>query len=569
MKIGARLISGFMLVLAMMVAVAGVGVYELRNVNEEVEDMIQNAVLVEGYAREVCSNVENFALTSRAMAVAASDANFQYYRRMLPQYTAKIDENLKLIDASENSAEEKALLDTAAKNRVVFRGIVAEIIKAHESGQKEKAVALVGDLEKAAGAYLGGFQAFRDFEGKLVKEAEQEVRNSYAFGRNVMVGLSVAAIIIGLFVAFTLTAGITRPLRRAVEIAETVAGGDLTSRIEVASTDETGQLMQAMKSMNESLLNTVSQVRESADTIASAATQITTGNQDLAVRTEQQVSSLEETASSMEEITSTVRQNGDNARQANNLAHQAADVATRGGEAAGRVADTMKDIEDSSRKIVDIISVIDGIAFQTNILALNAAVEAARAGEQGRGFAVVATEVRSLAQRSASAAREIKDLIDDSVHKVSAGTELVNNSVSTMLEIGDSIRQVNAIMNEITTATQEQIHGIEQINQAITEMDGASQQNASLVEESATAAASLQDQAHALVNVVSVFNTGSAGASRPAATRRATPASPKPVPKRSAPAKAASPARAAAPAPAKRLAAPVTSGDDNGEWEEF
>jgi len=266
-----------------------------------------------------------------------------------------------------------------------------------------------------------------------------------------------------------------------------------------------GQLMQALKDMNGSLAKIVGEVRSGTETIATASGQISRGNLDLSSRTEQQASSLEETASAMEELTGTVRQNSDNARQANTLALSASEVAVKGGAVVSQVVDTMGSINESARKIVDIIGVIDGIAFQTNILALNAAVEAARAGEQGRGFAVVATEVRNLAQRSAAAAKEIKTLIGDSVDKVVAGAKLVDQAGATMNEIVESVRHVTEIMSEITSASQEQTAGIEQVNQAISQMDQATQQNAALVEEAAAAAASMQDQAGSLVEVVGLF----------------------------------------------------------------
>jgi methyl-accepting chemotaxis protein len=296
-------------------------------------------------------------------------------------------------------------------------------------------------------------------------------------------------------------------MAEAVAIARTVAAGDLTGQIEVRSTDETGQVIQALKEMNDSLVNIVGKVRSGTETIATASGQIASGNLDLSSRTEQQASALEETASSMEELTSTVKQNADNALQANQLAISASDTAVQGGAVVAEVVQTMGAINASSKKIVDIIGVIDGIAFQTNILALNAAVEAARAGEQGRGFAVVASEVRNLAQRSAAAAKEIKVLIGDSVDKVDLGARLVDQAGSTMQAIVHSIKGVADIMGEITAATQEQTSGIEQINQAITQMDEVTQQNAALVEEAAAAAGSLQDQAASLVETVSVFKT--------------------------------------------------------------
>ena len=314
---------------------------------------------------------------------------------------------------------------------------------------------------------------------------------------------ALAALVLWIIVLVTRTT--VRSMGHAVKVAQTVAAGDLTSRIDVTSSDETGQLLQALKGMNDSLIKIVGEVRGGADTIVSASGQIATDNQHLASRTEEQASALAETASSMEQLTATVKQNADNAHKANDLAVSASEVAIKGGSVVSQVVGTMTSINESSKKIVDIIGVIDGIAFQTNILALNAAVEAARAGEQGRGFAVVASEVRNLAQRSAAAAKEIKTLIGDSVGKVDAGSKLVDQAGATMHEIVTSIRRVTDIMADITSASQEQHAGIEHVNQAIAQMDKTTQQNAVLVEEAATAAQSMQYQAGNLVQVVGVF----------------------------------------------------------------
>jgi len=303
----------------------------------------------------------------------------------------------------------------------------------------------------------------------------------------------------------------THSIGQAVQLAQNVAAGDLTSRIEVSSTDEAGHLLAALKEMNESLAGIVSNVRQSSDSIATGSAQIATGNADLSARTESQASSLEETASSMEELTGTVKQNAEHAHHASKLVMSTADIAANGGQVVGQVVDTMASIKESSRKIADIIGVIDGIAFQTNILALNAAVEAARAGEQGRGFAVVASEVRNLAQRSAGAAKEIKALIEDSVGKVDAGGKLVDEAGKTMDEIVGSVKRVTDIMGEIAAASQEQSAGIEQVNQAVGQMDEMTQQNAALVEQAAAAAESLQDQAVKLAEAVSVFRLDGSG----------------------------------------------------------
>lgn len=347
----------------------------------------------------------------------------------------------------------------------------------------------------------------------FVSERSAQIRQQNREAAQAQSDLAEKTILFALLILTAIGAGftywiitsVTRPLNSAIDIARTVASGDLTTKIHVVSKDETGQLMLALKEMNENLMRIVTQVRNGTDAIATGSNQIAAGNLDLSSRTEQQASALEETASSMEEITSTVKQNADNAKQANQLATSASDIAVKGGNVVSQVVTTMGSINDASKKIVDIIAVIDGIAFQTNILALNAAVEAARAGEQGRGFAVVAAEVRNLAQRSASAAKEIKELIGTSVERVDAGGRLVAQAGTTMDEIVESVKRVTDIMAEIAFASQEQSAGIEQVNQAISQMDEVTQQNAALVEEAAAAAASLQHQADQLAQTVGSF----------------------------------------------------------------
>ena len=437
---------------------------------------------------------------------------------------------------------------TDDKDRALLAAETAGLKSYDEVRVKALALSDAGKMEEARDLLLANTVAFTKISDAFDAHGQYNMeigKRSADEAAGALKQANTMAILIALLtIAGTATLGVmiarklVKSLSEAVHIAETVAAGDLTSQITVTSNDETGKLMQALKDMNANLVRIVGEVRTGTDTIATASSQIAAGNLDLSSRTEQQASSLEETASSMEEMTSTVRQNADNARQANVLAASASDVAIKGGTVVAQVVDTMGSINESARKIVDIISVIDGIAFQTNILALNAAVEAARAGEQGRGFAVVATEVRNLAQRSASAAKEIKTLINDSVEKVDAGSKLVDQAGLTMHEVVESVRRVSDIINEITSASSEQSSGIDQINQAVAQMDQVTQQNAALVEEAAAAAGSLQDQAGKLASVVSVFKvdprlTGSDNAPAHAIAPRRTRSAPLSKPSRS------------------------------------
>jgi methyl-accepting chemotaxis protein len=395
-------------------------------------------------------------------------------------------------------------------------------------------------------------------QNKLNATATADAATAYDGASTRLIAIGVLAVLAGLAAAIVITRSVGKQLGGepgyAAAVAARIAAGDLSGAIELHANDSSS-LMYAMKTMRDSLADIVTQVRSGTDSMATGSLQIAAGNQDLSSRTEEQASSLEETASSMEELTTTVRQNAENATQANQLALSASAVAVKGGEVVAQVVDTMGSINSSANKIVDIIGVIDGIAFQTNILALNAAVEAARAGEQGRGFAVVASEVRNLAQRSAAAAKEIKSLIGDSVEKVDAGSKLVEQAGTTMQEIVASVGRVTDIMAEIMAASREQSTGIEQVNQAIGQMDQVTQQNASLVEEAAAAAESLQDQAGKLSQTVAVFKLdrmqapGTPPAARPPAARRTR-------------------APAIVPARARTRLAAVASGE-GGDWQEL
>lgn len=419
------------------------------------------------------------------------------------------------IDASDGKGQGDVVVDQKREGQNLLglksadgRDVIKEIIAKKQGSLRYQAtVEKVGGRER-----MTAFKHFKDwnwivigstFTDELTGEATR-MRNYFALG-----GL-VAIVMLNLFLFFVVRNSLSRPLAEATALADKISSGDLTAQLHTNREDEIGRLIRAINGVSLGLANVVWNVRRGAETISVASGEIASGNQDLSSRTEEQASSLEETASSMEELTSTVRQNADNARQANQLAGEASEVAVRSGEVVAQVVDTMHTIHESSRKIADIINVIDGIAFQTNILALNAAVEAARAGEQGRGFAVVATEVRSLAQRSAGAAREIKALIDDSVDKVEMGNRLVDQAGATMHEVVASVKRVTEIMNEISEASREQSDGIEQVNQAITQMDAVTQQNAALVEEAAAAAESLQNQAADLVKQVQLFTLKSA-----------------------------------------------------------
>ncbi|MGJ7612069.1 MULTISPECIES: methyl-accepting chemotaxis protein [unclassified Variovorax] len=506
LKIGTRLGFGFTAMLLLMALIAGTGVLRLTHVGNATDEMVGQAMVKERLATEWLANLRSNTVANFAMVKTTDPQMASYFGKIQAAGSARIGPVQKKLESMLSTPEEKALYAKVAASRALVLEAVGVLNKLKESGQQEAANTLVDTkFTEALAVYSGAVEALANHQRENIDAAAQGIDTDFKSGRTMLLSLAAIALVLGALFAWRLTLGIVRPLGHAVTVAETVAAGDLSADIRVDSRDEAGQLMHALREMNASLAKVVGEVRTGTDTIATASNQIASGNQDLSSRTEQQASSLEETAASMEELTSTVKQNADNARQANQLAVSASEVAVKGGNVVSQVVDTMGSINASSKKIVDIIGVIDGIAFQTNILALNAAVEAARAGEQGRGFAVVASEVRSLAQRSAAAAKEIKTLIGDSVEKVEEGSKQVAEAGRTMDEIVSSVRRVTDIMGEITAASQEQTSGIEQINQAISQMDQATQQNAALVEQASAAAQSMQEQAGNLSQVVGVF----------------------------------------------------------------
>ena len=509
-KIGVRLAAGLGLALAFMIGIAVTGIANLGKLNEGTEDIATDKVPKVIFAYEAIGGVNDIARAMRNAMLSTDPETVKKELKRVEERKGEIDGNLdklaKLI-ADDIDAESKAKLKAVQEARERYLVVQTAFLQksVDDSKRDENVKYLLTAVRKEQTAYLNALTELGKYQAQAITAASDVASKAYAGSRNLMMVLTAAAAVLAAWVAWWVTRSITRPLNRAVGVAEAVAGGDLTQRIEVTSRDETGQLLQALANMNDSLARTVGKVRSGSDTITTASNEIASGNLDLSSRTEQQASSLEETASSMEELTSTVQQNAENARQATQLVVSASDFATRGGAVVGQVVSTMGAIKESSNRIVDIIGVIDGIAFQTNILALNAAVEAARAGEQGRGFAVVASEVRNLAQRSAAAAKEIKELIGHSVATVDEGARLVDQAGETMEGIVKAVRQVSDIMQQISAASQEQSSGIAQVNQAIVSIDDVTQQNAALVEEAAAAAQSMRDQAEMLAEAVSVF----------------------------------------------------------------
>jgi len=574
MKVGARLGLGFALVLAFLVIITIVGIWRMAQIQDRLDHVVSVNSVATRLVVDMRNNVENVSgLKILTLMSEPSDMEPELARinKQLKDYEAA-DAKLSALYANDATAEEKSLLAQVKAQEVV---VLPAVKKASELWLANDALAAtkiwLKEIKPAQKKWVEALAQLATLEDKLNEEMKVEAASGFASARLFMIIAGLAAVVVSIFAAWVITRGLLKQLGGepdyTASIAGAIANGDLSVSIDTSSNDKDSLLVE-IKEMRDSLVEIVGQVRQGTETIGTASREIAAGNIDLSSRTEMQASNLEKTASAMEELTSTVKQNADNAREANQLAASASDVALKGGQVVSQVVDTMSSINESANKIVDIIGVIDGIAFQTNILALNAAVEAARAGEQGRGFAVVASEVRNLAQRSAGAAKEIKSLIGDSVEKVERGSKLVGQAGVTMDEVVASVRRVTDIMSEIASASQEQSAGIEQVNKSIIEMDAMTQQNAALVEEAAAAAQSLQDQAGELSRVVSIFKLDAEteyalNAAKPVVTQTAVAVVPKAPAKRPAAAKAAKPAPAAAP---KKVVA-ATAGSD--EWEEF
>ena len=581
MKVGIRLGLGFALVLFFLVAVTIIGIWSTGQIQGRLDRVVGTNNVVTRYVIDMRGNVSDRINSLRILTMMSSPDEMEADLNRVKQQAAKYDEMEKKLSEkfAEASPAEKTLLAQTKEHEAVALPAIAKAQELWLANKAEEATrVMIKEIKPAQKKWMDALDQLATLEDKLNTQSQIDAKSAYDSARNFMLILGAFAVAMSVLAAVVITRGLLKQLGGepdyTAKIAGSIAHGDLSIAIDDANR---GSLLFEMKEMRNSLVNIVGQVRVGTETIGTASREIAAGNIDLSSRTEMQASSLEKTASAMEELTSTVKQNADNAREANQLAASASDVARKGGEVVSQVVDTMGSINASANKIVDIIGVIDGIAFQTNILALNAAVEAARAGEQGRGFAVVASEVRNLAQRSAAAAKEIKTLIGDSVEKVERGSKLVGQAGVTMDEVVASVKRVTDIMAEIASASQEQSAGIAQVNMSIIEMDSMTQQNAALVEEAAAAAQSLQDQASELAHVVSIFKLvegelphaaaiGTSVAVKPApvkpAPRPAALKAPRAAVKKPAPAP-----EAPAAAPAKPKKAAVAAGAD--EWEEF
>ncbi|RZT30786.1 methyl-accepting chemotaxis protein [Cupriavidus agavae] len=516
LSIKTRLLAGFGTLACVVLAVSGLSLRALNASTEGFDAYINGLNARADVAAQVRSAVDQRAIAARNLVLVTTPADLALEKDEVFRAHGNVQQNLsklkQMIQAEGVSESARRLVAEMDRIETQYSKVATDIVGLALDKKMEAAVAKMNaECRPLLAALVKATEDYAGFTRERQTEMVARLNDDYERQRLLLIVVAVAAVAFGIIGGLLLTRAITTPIQRAVDVARTVARGELGSLIVVDSKDETGRLLGALRDMNDRLTETVTRVRASSSNIEVATGEIANGNMDLSSRTEQQAASLEETAASMEELTATVRHNTENARQASELARNAAEVAQQGSGTVSRVVETMAGISASSARIADITGIIESIAFQTNILALNAAVEAARAGEQGRGFAVVASEVRSLAQRSSNAAKEIKELIEASVAQVQAGSTLAGEAGQTMSEVTDAVARVTNIVNEIAAASAEQNRGIEQVNQAIVQIDQVTQQNASLVHEAATASKSLEEQGRLLTEAVAFFKVPSAG----------------------------------------------------------
>ncbi|KEZ06768.1 chemotaxis protein [Burkholderia sp. MSh2] len=517
MSIKTKLLGGFGLLAAVVVIVSGMALKALSDTNSEFQRYTTGINARANLSAQIRTAVDRRAIAARNLVLVSKPSDVEIELAEVNQAHKDVQERLaKLKDmmanANDTSDRARELVADIVRIEGNYGPVALRIVGLAQAGKKDEAIA---DIDENCRPLLAQLVRATDAYATYTHEREiliaQQFADRYTTERNLLAGICLVAVAIAACGGLWLTRKITLPIGSAVDVARTVANGDLGSRIQVSGNDETRDLLEALRTMNERLIGIVGRVRDSSNSIAHAVSEIASGNLDLSQRTEEQAASLQETAATMEEFTSTVRLNAENAQQASTLAANASDVAQRGSSVVGRVVDTMTEIGHSSSKIADITGIIEGIAFQTNILALNAAVEAARAGEQGRGFAVVASEVRSLAQRSSTAAKEIKELISASVQTIQDGSALAGEAGKTMSDVTQAVARVTDIMGEIAAASAEQSRGIDQVNLTITQMDETTQQNAALVEQAAAASKSLEAQGRELSETVAAFRMPSGG----------------------------------------------------------